>query len=52
MYNDFEVYGVKGFKSVPFRKSFKTRKAMVAWIEKNGEAITIQGIAYPTEKEG
>jgi hypothetical protein len=45
--NAFEVYGVKGLKSKPFRKSFKSDKARTTWINKNIEDITVFGYADP-----
>ena len=36
---DYEVAGVKGMKSKPFKKSFKTAEAREKWIEKNEDDI-------------
>ena len=35
----YELAGVKGLKSKPFRKSFKTAEARERWIEKNIDDI-------------
>ena len=37
----FEVCGVKGMKSKPFRKTFKTQAAFERWMEKNGDDVEI-----------
>lgn len=42
-----EIYGVKGMKSVPFRKTFKTQAKFDAWLEKHGEGVTIHGYSSP-----
>jgi hypothetical protein len=34
----FEAYGVKGLKSTPWRKTFKTSAALLKWCERN-EAV-------------
>ena len=34
-----EAYGVKGMKSTPWRKCFKSTEALNAWAEKNGAEI-------------
>jgi len=34
-----EAYGVKGMKSAPWRKTFKSTEALNAWIEKNGAEV-------------
>lgn len=35
MSQKIEAYGVKGMKSTPWRKTFKSREALVKWLEKN-----------------
>jgi hypothetical protein len=35
------VEGVKGLKSTPFRKTFKTEKALQKWHEKNAGDVEI-----------
>jgi hypothetical protein len=39
-----EIHGVKGMKSTPFQKTFKSQDAFEKWLEKNGENVTIHGI--------
>ena len=34
-----EAHGVKGMKSTPWRKAFKSIEALNAWVEKNGAEI-------------
>jgi type II secretory pathway component PulM len=34
-----EAHGVKGMKSTPWRKTFKSIEALNAWIEKTGAEI-------------
>jgi type II secretory pathway component PulM len=34
-----EAHGVKGMKSIPWRKTFKSIEALNAWVEKNGAEI-------------
>jgi type II secretory pathway component PulM len=34
-----EAHGVKGMKSTPWRKTFKSIEALNAWVEKNGAEI-------------
>lgn len=34
-----EAYGVKGMKSTPWRKTFKSVEALNAWIEKSGAEV-------------
>jgi len=34
-----EAHGVKGMKSTPWRKCFKSTEALNAWVEKNGAEI-------------
>lgn len=34
-----EAYGVKGMKSTPWRKTFKSSEAMEAWVEKHGAEV-------------
>lgn len=36
----YEVAGLKGMKSVAFRKSFKTAEARAKWIEKQDGNVT------------
>ena len=34
-----EAHGVKGMKSTPWRKAFKSIESLNAWVEKNGAEI-------------
>lgn len=34
-----EAYGVKGMKSTPWRKTFKSTEALNAWVEKNDAEV-------------
>lgn len=34
-----EAYGAKGMKNTPWRKTFKTREALLAWCEKNDAEV-------------
>ena len=34
-----EAYGVKGMKSVSWRKKFKSMEALNAWVEKTGAQV-------------
>jgi hypothetical protein len=34
-----EARGVKGMKSTPWRKTFKSVEALNAWVEKNGAEV-------------
>jgi hypothetical protein len=34
-----EAYGVKGMKSTPWRKTFKSAEALNAWVEKHGAEV-------------
>ena len=34
-----EAHGVKGMKSIPWRKKFKSAEAMNAWVEKNDAEV-------------
>jgi hypothetical protein len=34
-----EAHGVKGMKSTPWRKTFKSVEALNAWVEKNGAEV-------------
>lgn len=34
-----EAYGVKGMKSTPWRKTFKSVEALNAWVEKSGAEV-------------
>ena len=34
-----EAYGVKGMKSTPWRKTFKSAEALNTWVEKNGAEV-------------
>jgi type II secretory pathway component PulM len=34
-----EAHGVKGMKSTPWRKTFKSIEALNAWVEKTGAEI-------------
>jgi hypothetical protein len=34
-----EAYGVKGMKSTPWRKTFKSMEAMEAWLDKTGAEL-------------
>jgi hypothetical protein len=34
-----EAYGVKGMKSVPWSKKFKSIEALNAWVEKTGAEV-------------
>lgn len=34
-----EAYGVKGMKSTPWRKVFKSIEAVFVWAEKNGAEV-------------
>jgi hypothetical protein len=34
-----EAYGVKGMKSTPWRKTFKSAEALDAWVEKHGAKV-------------
>ena len=34
-----EAYGVKGMKSTPWRKTFKSAEALTAWVEKNDAEV-------------
>jgi hypothetical protein len=34
-----EAYGVKGMKSTPWRKTFKSAEALDAWVEKHGAEV-------------
>jgi hypothetical protein len=36
-----EICGVKGLKSVPFRRIFKDQAAFEKWLDANGENVTI-----------
>ncbi len=38
-----EVYGVKGLKSAPFRKTFPSQAALEKWCEKNEGDFEIHG---------
>lgn len=38
-----EAYGVKGMKSTPWRKTFKHRAALDAWVEKGDGDIELHG---------
>jgi len=39
----FEAYGVKGMKSVQWRKSFKNQKEFEKWLEANEGDVEVQG---------
>lgn len=43
----FEVHGVAGVHSKPFRKAFKSEAAMQGWLDKYSGNIEVHGIAYP-----
>ena len=34
-----EAHGVKGMKSTPWRKTFKSVEALNAWVDKNGAEV-------------
>jgi hypothetical protein len=34
-----EAHGVKGMKSIPWRKNFKSIEALNAWVEKHGAEV-------------
>jgi hypothetical protein len=34
-----EAYGNKGFKNLPWRKTFKSVDALNAWVEKNDASV-------------
>ena len=34
-----EAYGVRGMKSTPWRKTFKSIEALNAWVEKNDAEV-------------
>jgi type II secretory pathway component PulM len=34
-----QAYGVKGMKSTPWQKTFKSVEALNAWVEKNGAEV-------------
>jgi hypothetical protein len=34
-----EAHGVKGMKSTPWRKTFKSTEALNAWVEKNDAEV-------------
>lgn len=38
-----EAYGVRGVKSTPWRKSFKSQDAFEKWLEKNEGDVEVQG---------
>lgn len=38
-----EAYGVKGVKSTPWRKTFKTREAFEKWLDKTADDVEVQG---------
>jgi hypothetical protein len=44
-----EAHGVKGMKSTPWRKTFKSVEALNAWIEKSGAEIHAIREIYPDE---
>jgi len=43
MEKKIEAYGVKGMKSTPWRKTFKSQAAFEKWIDKNEGNIEIYG---------
>ena len=45
-----EVYGVKGMKSTPFTKKFKSQDAFELWLEKNEGDFDVQGQRDITEE--
>ena len=38
-----EAHGVKGIKSKPWRKTFKSQAAFEAWLDKNAGDIEVYG---------
>jgi len=45
-----EAYGVKGMKSTPWRKTFKSLEALNAWVEKTGAEVHAVRILEPGEE--
>lgn len=39
-----EAYGVKGMRSTPWRKTFKSEAAFVAWLDKQDGNVEVLGI--------
>ncbi len=35
----FEAHGIKGVKSLPWRKTFKTTAALLKWCERNDAVV-------------
>ncbi len=44
-----EAHGVKGMKSTPWRKTFKSVEALNAWIEKSGAEVHAVREIHPGE---
>lgn len=38
-----EAYGVRGTKSTPWRKTFKSQAAFEAWLDKNAGDVEVYG---------
>lgn len=43
MEKKIEAYGVKGLKSTPWRKIFKSQEALEKWMEKNKGDVEVIG---------
>ncbi len=44
-----EAHGVKGMKSTPWRKTFKSVEALNAWVEKSGAEVRAIREIHPDE---
>ena len=45
-----EAHGVKGMKSTPWQKTFKSAEALNAWVEKNSAEVHGIREIHPEEK--